>query len=92
MLFGYGRVSKGENQNEALQVDALTQAGCTRLFSEVASGGRWDRPQLQRMLDQLRPDDVVVVWKLDRLSRSLKDLLLIMGKTRQKYTNRHRIL
>ena len=80
MLFGYGRVSKGEDQNEALQVDALTQAGCTRLFSEVASGGRWDRPQLHRMLDQLRPDDVVVVWKLDRLSRSLKDLLLIMEK------------
>jgi DNA invertase Pin-like site-specific DNA recombinase len=49
-----------------------------RIFTEQASGGRWDRPQLHRLLDQLRPDDVVVVWKLDRLSRSLKDLLLFI--------------
>lgn len=80
MLLGYGRISKGEDQNDALQVDALDRAGCTRIFSEAASGGRWDRPELHRLLDQLRPDDVVVVWKLDRLSRSLKDLLLIMEK------------
>ncbi len=80
MLLGYGRVSKGEDQNDALQVEALQRAGCTRIFSETASGGRWDRPELHRMLDQLRADDVVVVWKLDRLSRSLKDLLLIMEK------------
>jgi DNA invertase Pin-like site-specific DNA recombinase len=50
------------------------------LFEEAASGGRWDRPQLHRMLDQLRPDDIVVVWKLDRLSRSLKDVLHIMER------------
>jgi len=80
MLFGYGRISKGEDQNNALQVEALKRTGCTRIFSETASGGRWDRPELHRMLDQLRPDDVVIVWKLDRLSRSLKDLLLIMEK------------
>lgn len=80
MFLGYGRVSKGEDQDDALQVAALKHAGCTRIFSEVASGGRWDRPELHRMLDQLRPDDVIVVWKLDRLSRSLKDLLLIMEK------------
>ena len=61
-------------------MEALKRAGCTRIFSETASGGRWDRPELHRMLDQLRPDDVVIVWKLDRLSRSLKDLLLIMEK------------
>lgn len=47
---------------------------------ESASGGRWDRPQLHKMLEQLRPGDTVIVWKLDRLSRSLKDLLLIMEK------------
>ena len=58
----------------------LKRAGCARIFSETASGGRWDRPELHRMLDQLRPGDVVVVWKLDRLTRSLKDLLLIMEK------------
>ena len=80
MLLGYGRVSKGEEQSNALQVRALKQAGCSRIFSEAASGGRWDRPELHRLLDQLRPDDVVVVWKLDRLSRSLKDLLLLMEK------------
>lgn len=80
MLLGYGRVSKGEDQNDALQVEPLKRAGCARIFSETASGGRWDRPELHRMLDQLRPGDVVVVWKLDRLTRSLKDLLLIMEK------------
>ncbi len=80
MLLGYGRVSKREDQDDTLQVEALQQSGCERIFSETASGGRWDRPELHRMLDQLRPDDVVVVWKLDRLSRSLKDLLLIMEK------------
>ena len=50
------------------------------MFEETASGGRWDRPELHRMLDQLRDGDVVIVWKLDRLSRSLKDLLSIMEK------------
>ena len=53
------------------------------MFQEKASGGRWDRPQLQKLLGQLRPDDVVVVWKLDRLSRSLKDLLLVLEKIDQ---------
>ena len=78
MLIGYGRISKGEDQDDALQVQALKAAGCKRIYSEAASGGRWDRPELHRMLDQLREDDIVVVWKLDRLTRSLKDLLLIM--------------
>ena len=55
-------------------------AGCRRIFEEAASGGRWDRPELHRMLDQLRAGDVVVVWKLDRLSRSLKDVLHIMER------------
>ena len=53
---------------------ALKDAGCKRIYSEVASGERWDRPELHRMLDQLRPGEVVVVWKLHRLTRSLKDL------------------
>jgi DNA invertase Pin-like site-specific DNA recombinase len=59
---------------------SAASAGCTRLFEEKASGGRWDRPELHRLLDHLRPGDVVVVWKLDRLSRSLKDLLHIIEK------------
>src|SRR3546814_4486359 len=59
---------------------ALKDAGCERIFEEAASGGRWDRPELHRMIDQLRAGDVVTVWKLDRLSRSLKDLLHILDR------------
>jgi DNA invertase Pin-like site-specific DNA recombinase len=82
-LLGYARVSKGDEQNNLLQAKALRAAGCRRLFEEVASGGRWDRPELHRMLDHLREGDTVVVWKLDRLSRSLKDVLHIMERIAQ---------
>ena len=64
MLLGYARVSQGDDQPNLLQAKALRTAGCRRIFEEVASGGRWDRPELHRMLDQLREGDVVVVWKL----------------------------
>src|SRR5580704_5371041 len=67
-VLGYGRVSR-EGQDLAQQRAALRAAGCTRLFEEKASGDRWDRPELHRLLDHLREGDVVVVWKLDRLSR-----------------------
>jgi DNA invertase Pin-like site-specific DNA recombinase len=77
MLIGYARVSTNE-QDTATQVAALKTAGCERIFREKASGGRWSRPQLHRLLDQLRKGDVLVVWKLDRLSRSLRDVLTIM--------------
>ncbi|HYZ23233.1 MAG TPA: recombinase family protein [Rhodopila sp.] len=77
-LLGYARVSKGDEQTNALQTKALRAAGCTRIFEEAASGGRWDRPELHRLLDHLRDGDTLVVWKLDRLSRSLKDVLHIM--------------
>lgn len=80
MLIGYARVSKSETQDTASQVRALKDAGCARLFEEAASGGRWERPELHRMLDQLRPGDTLIVWKLDRLSRSLKDLLTILER------------
>jgi DNA invertase Pin-like site-specific DNA recombinase len=80
ILLGYARVSKGDEQNNALQAKALRAAGCRKLFEEAASGGRWDRPELRRMLDHLREGDTVVVWKLDRLSRSLKDVLHIMER------------
>jgi DNA invertase Pin-like site-specific DNA recombinase len=78
MLIGYARVSKSDGQDTAAQTMALTAAGAEKLFEESASGGRWDRPQLHKALEQLRADDVFIVWKLDRLSRSLKDLLHIM--------------
>lgn len=80
LLLGYARISKGDEQNNVLQTKALKAVGCRRLFEEAASGGRWDRPELHRMLDHLRDGDTVVVWKLDRLSRSLKDVLHIMER------------
>ena len=83
MLIGYARVSKGDEQSNALQAKALKAAGCKRVFEEAASGGRWDRPILHDMLRQLREGDVVVVWKLDRLSRSLKDLLHLMERIKE---------
>jgi DNA invertase Pin-like site-specific DNA recombinase len=79
MLLGYARVST-DDQDTAAQVAALRATGAERIFTERASGGRWDRPELHRLLDQLRARDVLVVWKLDRLSRSLKDLLHIMDR------------
>ena len=78
MLIGYARVSKQQEQDTTAQVQALKKAGAERIYQEHASGGRWDRPELHRLLEQLRPGDVLVVWKLDRLSRSLKDLLHLM--------------
>lgn len=77
MLIGYARVSKGD-QDTALQLGALEAVGVERIYQEQASGGRWDRPELHRALEQLREGDVLVVWKLDRLSRSLKDLLTLL--------------
>ncbi|WP_284255912.1 recombinase family protein [Acidocella aquatica] len=79
-LLGYARVSKAEDQDPAPQIEALEAAGCKRVYDERVSGGCWDRPELHRLLDRLGPGDVLTVWKLDRLSRSLKDLLLILDK------------
>jgi len=74
MKIGYARVPT-EDQHVDLQLDALTQAGCQRLFCEKVSGAGPQRPELLRMLEQLRAGDTVVVWKLDRLARSTRDLL-----------------
>ncbi len=74
---GYARVSSLD-QSPALQIDALKAAGCLRIFTEKASGTRASRPQLDKMLDHLRPGDVVVVWKLDRLGRSLRHLVSLV--------------
>jgi DNA invertase Pin-like site-specific DNA recombinase len=83
MLIGYARVSTSE-QDTAAQEVALIAAGCERVFSEKASGGRWERPELIKLLDQIRKDDVLVVWKLDRLSRSLRDVLIIIEMLGEK--------
>ena len=74
MLIGYARVST-QDQNPELQLDALQTAGCERTFVERASGAQRDRPQLQAALDYARAGDTLVVWKLDRLARSLKQLI-----------------
>jgi DNA invertase Pin-like site-specific DNA recombinase len=73
-LLGYARVSTADQQAH-LQVDALERAGCYRVFTETASGARADRPTLRQLLDQMRPGDTLVVWKLDRLGRSLRHLV-----------------
>src|SRR5712691_8084804 len=83
MLIGYARVSTGE-QETAAQVAALKAAGCELIFCEKAPGSRWDRPELHRLLSQLRKGDVLVVWKLDRLSRSLRDVLTIMERVQER--------
>lgn len=79
MLIGYARVSTDE-QDTANQVLVLKNAGCEKIYSEVASGSRWDRPKLGLAFDQMRTGDVLLVWKLDRLSRSLKDLLTLLDR------------
>ena len=79
MKIGYARAST-EDQDTAVQEKALKAAGCERIYREKASGGRWDRPELQRLLDQMRKGDMLLVWKLDRLSRSLRDVLTIMER------------
>ena len=84
MLVGYARVSKSENQNTSAQIEALRVAGCEKIFEEAATSSRWDRPELNRMLEQLSDQDVVVVWKMDRLTASLKDLLYILEKVDKK--------
>jgi DNA invertase Pin-like site-specific DNA recombinase len=76
-LLGYARVSTTDQQPR-LQVDALNRAGCYRVFTEIASGSSTARPVLEQVLDQLRPGDTLVVWKLDRLGRSLRHLVEIV--------------
>jgi DNA invertase Pin-like site-specific DNA recombinase len=71
---GYARISTAE-QNLDLQRDALQQAGCDQVFADVASGAKRDRPQLAALLSQARAGDTVVVWRIDRLGRSLRHLL-----------------
>ena len=76
--FGYARVST-DDQNLDLQRDALNRAGCDRLYEEKASGKSADRPQLEECLADLREGDMLTVWRLDRLGRSLPDLVRVVG-------------
>lgn len=74
MLVGYARVST-RDQSPALQLDPLKAAGCERVFMEKASGAQRDRPELKAALDYIRAGDTLVVWKLDRLARSVRQLV-----------------
>jgi len=75
MLVGYARVST-QDQNLDLQITALKEAGCQKIFTEKASGAQRDRPELIAAMNYIRPgEDVLVIWKLDRLARSLKQLI-----------------
>ena len=82
MLVGYARVST-DDQDLTLQRTALRRAGCKRAYEEKVSGAKRSRPELSRMLDQLRADDVVVVSRLDRLARSTRDLLDIAEQLKE---------
>ncbi len=79
MIIGYARVSTTDQDN-ALQVDTLEAAGCERIYKEAKSGATKESPELSRCLDTIRPGDTLVVWRLDRLGRSLKDLVEIISK------------
>jgi DNA invertase Pin-like site-specific DNA recombinase len=76
-LYGYARVSTVE-QDPALQLDALKTAGCARIFTDKSTGKLDRRPQLDKLLEVLLPGDTVVVWRLDRLGRSLKHLIEVV--------------
>lgn len=83
MIIGYARVST-QDQNLELQLDALIAAGCEQTFQEKITGKKKERPELNICLKTLRAGDVLVVWKLDRLARSLKDLVEIISELESK--------
>ncbi len=83
MIFGYARVST-DDQNLDAQLDALKAAGAARIFQDKKSGKSRERPELEKLLDQLRDGDVVVVTKYDRLARSLRDLMDLVETIRER--------
>lgn len=83
MKIGYARVST-KDQKLSLQEDALRKEGCELFFEEKVSGAKSDRPELRRMIEQLRKGDIVIIWKLDRLGRSLRDLVNLVTEIQDK--------
>ena len=90
MIIGYARVSTAaaaaQDQNLDLQTDELTKLGCKKIYQEKVSSGK-ERPQLIKMIENLREGDSVIVWKLDRLARSLKELINLVEILRVKKVN-----
>jgi DNA invertase Pin-like site-specific DNA recombinase len=82
-LMGYARVSTAD-QNPDVQLDALQEAGCLRVFVDQASGVLDERPELSKLLEQLQPGNTLVVWKLDRLGRSLRHLIDVVSELQGK--------
>ena len=88
MNLGYARVST-DDQHLELQLDALRQAGCEKIFEDKISGSKFDRPGLNDALEYARQGDVLVVWRLDRLGRSLPDLLALVAQLEEKGIGLH---
>lgn len=85
-VIGYARVSKDE-QNLAMQLDAFNEVGCAKIYREKISGAKANRPALEALLHYIREGDTVVVWKLDRFGRSLRDLIELVNKLSAKGVN-----
>lgn len=83
MKLGYARVSTGE-QNLEMQLDALRKEKCKKVFRETVSGAKTERKELNKLLDQVREGDVIIIWKLDRLGRSLKHLVTLINELIEK--------
>lgn len=83
MKFGYTRVST-KDQNPDLQINQLREEGCEQILQEIASGMKVERPVLQSLLEKVRPGDIIVVWKLDRLGRSLRHLVDLINLLMEK--------
>jgi DNA invertase Pin-like site-specific DNA recombinase len=88
MRIGYARVSTTDQKLDP-QLDALGAAGCEQVFQEKTTGTKRERPELQRLLAHLRTGDVVVIWKLDRLARSMKDLVSLVNEIEGKGAGLH---
>ena len=84
MKLGYARVST-QDQNLALQLDALKQVGCEKIYQEKVSGASTDRPELNKLFALLREGDTIVIWKLDRLGRSLAHLIGLVTELEQRH-------
>ena len=86
MNFGYARVSTKE-QNLDLQIDALERAGCEKIYHEKASGKKLDRPELEKLLSQIRKGDTLVVYSIDRLGRTVKQLIQLINDFKDNAIN-----